>query len=74
MRILLCLLFLACSLVAWSPAHAWYDRYGYWHPHHYRYHHYVYAPRPYYYYHHHRVYVAPHPYYRPPPPVYYRPY
>ena len=72
MRILLCLLVVTCAVAAWSPAHAWYDRYGYWHPNHYRYHHYVYSPPPYYY--HHRVYVAPHPYYRPPPPAYYRPY
>jgi hypothetical protein len=70
MRLALALLVIASGLAIISPANAWYDRYGYWHPSHHYYRHYVYVPPPYY---HHRVYVAPHPYYRPPPPVYYRP-
>jgi len=56
MRTVFALLILATVLGAANPAHAWYDRWGRWHPNYRRY----YAP-PYY---------APRPWaYRPPPPV-----
>jgi hypothetical protein len=72
MRVVLALLVIATGLVSVSPAHAWYDRWGYWHPNHNR-RYYAYQPPPPRYY-RPPVYVAPRPYYRPPPRYYYRPY
>ncbi len=84
MRALLMLLVVANALgamAAFSPAHAWYDRWGRWHPNYdYR----RYPPPPYWAYRPPRYYAPPVyapppvyyprvPYY-PPPPVYYRPY
>ena len=50
------------ALGAVSPAHAWYDRWGRWHPNYYR----RYYPPPGYY----GDLPPPGYYYRPPPPVY----
>jgi hypothetical protein len=66
-----------------TPAKAWYDHWGRWHPNAYR--RYPpprfyggYRPPPYYYrppvYLPPPAYVVPPPYYRPPPPVFYAPY
>jgi hypothetical protein len=50
-----------------SPAKAWYDQWGRWHPDHHWHNGYAYAPPP-------PVYYRPPPaYYRPPPPAYYGP-
>jgi hypothetical protein len=69
-RVLAVLVVLAGSLLTLSPAHAWYDRYGYCSKS---------PPLPYYAYHwpyrhyyHPRVYAGPPAYY--PPPGYYRAY
>jgi hypothetical protein len=69
MRLLLGLLALVGVLATVSPAHAWYDRYGYWHPnhHYYRYYAYHWPYRHYYYHYHPRVYAGP-------PGYYYRAY
>jgi hypothetical protein len=54
MRVVLALLVLASGLLAVSPAHAWYDRWGRWHPDYRRYYpehrDYGYVPPPGYYY------------------------
>jgi hypothetical protein len=86
MRVLLAILVAATCIgvtAAQTPARAWYDRAGRWHPNGYRHYppparYYGYRPPPYYYrrpvYPPPPVYVVPPPYYRPPPPVFYPPY
>jgi hypothetical protein len=62
MRIIFALAVVAGTMIAAAPAHAWYDRYGYWHP---NYHRHWYRPP---------AYVVPRPYWRPRPYAYYHRY
>ena len=82
MRALMFLFFAMLAIMgAASPAHAWYDRWGRWHPNYYRPYpppaYWAYRPPPRYYpppvYAPPPVYYAPPPNYRP-PPVYYPPW